>query len=58
MQELEELIAVMEASVEKNGPKKKLTLGHFLNILKKVRHELDYRDFIAEMEGHRYDDDF
>jgi hypothetical protein len=58
MQELEKLIEVMEASAEKNGPNKTLTLGHFLNILKKVRHELEFEDYRAEMEGNRFDADF
>jgi hypothetical protein len=31
------LIRVLEVSIHNNGSHKELTLGHFLNILKKVR---------------------
>jgi hypothetical protein len=39
--ELWELIEVLEKSVEKNGKDYPLTLGHLLNILKKMEREQD-----------------
>ncbi len=39
--EIWELIEVLEKSVEKNGKDYPLTLGHLLNILKKMEREQD-----------------
>ena len=39
--ELEALIALLERSVERNGPDKVLTLGHLLNLLKMLARKLE-----------------
>jgi len=45
--ELEELITILEKSVEKNGKDKVLTIGHLLNIVKMVERNL-YEDDIMQ----------
>ena len=44
-EELDQLVDTVEASVKKNGADTVLTLGHLLNILKKVQRDLERDDF-------------
>ena len=48
--EFEELIYVLEKSVEKNG-EKPLTNKWLLNILKQVERNIEQDDFHAEIQG-------
>jgi hypothetical protein len=56
--ELGKLIEVLEASIKKNGKDTVLTLGHLLNICKKIHRELDQEDLEADMEGAFMEDIF
>ncbi len=51
----DKLIQIIEASAEKHGKDKTLTLGHLLSILKMARRLEEEEDFHCEMEGNRHD---
>lgn len=51
MEELDRLIQVLEASANKNGKDAVLTIGHLLNICKKIKRESERDDFESEMQG-------
>ncbi len=51
MSELDKLIEILEASVKKNGSETALTLGHFLNILKKAQRDLEQEEFYDGMQA-------
>ena len=57
MGDLEKLIEVLEASAKKNGKDTVLTIGHLLNICKKVIRELEQEEFNNDMQG-AYEDSF
>lgn len=55
MDDLEELVSLLEKSVKKHGKGTVVTLGHLLNIFKKVRR--DAQRHADEMEIFGSDDD-
>jgi hypothetical protein len=55
MNEFEQLIQVLQVSADKNGKDVPLTIGHLLNICKKVIRDLENQELADDMRAAYFD---